>query len=136
MSNAEWTELHYQSGTFHYGLTVNADGSGKFVASLDCVMATPEPGKLSCQHLEGVLSSEEVKKLAGELRKFPWKEMEPCDSGRGGPSLTLVSSDGNATVFGGPRLKGAFAVLEGASPGRVRKSLIAQREKQRRALHK
>lgn len=134
LSSSAWMRsklrtIIYNDRPFHYSTTLNQDGTAVFSASFACVAATPEPGVLGCQHLDGKLSRPEVEAL--------WRFFE---SEAAGFTFLGEREELHNLEFGfeempcwtsNPKI---LARLETLHPGGVRKRLLQERAGEERAL--
>lgn len=129
--------ISYREFPFVYSLQVKPDGSGEYDASLNCVMATPEPGEVGCQHLKGSVSRKQVEALWSRLRqtdleKFPLSEA----SGVPRRGRELKVSYAGRSVSAPAKAETVFLAVENSHPGQIRKRLEAMLAKAEAALAK
>lgn len=131
-------ELAYHDSPFQYSVTVKPDGSGEYRASFNCVSATPEPGQLGCQHLDGNLSAKEVGLLRSGLRATHAERFLTTSRPEPGPgagrTLELKFDGKSATISESGQSKAVFKALDRLHPGAVRKKLESKRAIEERAL--
>lgn len=115
---SELREFSYSMFPVQYSLKVCPDGSGSYEASYDCVMATPEPGKPSCQHLRGKVSKEQVQLLWARLQKAHLDHLEATPANR--PALLMIRYANQTVIESDPEQAARiFASLGKLQPGKV-----------------
>jgi hypothetical protein len=131
-------ELLYLDWPFQYSLRVKPDGSAEYNASLNCVGATPEPGQLGCQHMNGDLSAKEVGQLWSELSAtHPENFLTPKSPTRGpgaGRSLDLKFDGKSACIKDSRQSDLAFDAINRLHPGAIHKQLESKRTAEEKAL--
>lgn len=127
--------ISYRELSFAYSLQVKPDGSGEYDASLNCVMATPEPGEVGCQHLKGSVSRQQVESLWSRLRQTDLEKF-PLSEASGDPirGRELKVSYGGRSVSAPAEAETVFLAVENSHPGEVRKRLEAMLAKAEAAL--
>jgi len=137
-SRSSLEELSYQDWPFQYSLRVLADGSADYQASFNCVAATPEPGQLGCQHLEGHLSKKQMEGLwSGLCATHPERYSAVKNSAPGpgaGASLELQFAGKSMWLSDSEPSHLVFTALNRLHPGAIRKRLESMRAQEERAL--
>jgi hypothetical protein len=133
-------ELSFQDLPFQYSILMKPDRSAEYRASLNCVSATPVPGKLGCQHLEGNLSVKQVNQLWSGLSATLHSDRTflsaTSPERRPGSSTTLeLKFDAmSASISESSQSQAVFKALNRLHPGAIRKKLESKRASEERAL--